>query len=1387
MILAALSLGCLSLAVLAFARAGRGRAMRVALPVGLALAAVMLLTWLGLNAITGKGINDAVVYHLHTGLGGGDVSEYGWLIGASLAGLGVLLAGCAWLYRALPQGRHPRLWGDAATGALLLAALGANPFAVDLTRTLARQHLIPQQTQGFSDPRILTRPETRRNLIFIYLESLERSYFDQAAFPGLITDLRAIEAQGRSYTALGQSIGAGFTIGGMVAGQCGVPLILSGSENSMQVSNFLTGATCLGDLLEQEGYRTEYMGGSAREFAGKGSFYESHGFDRVLGLEDLKPGLEDPAYVGPWGLQDDTLFALARKRIDDLAAGPDPFALVMLTLDTHHPDGHANTNRACTDVSYGDGSNAMLTSVRCADRLAARFVQDLLASPLAKDTVIVLASDHLAMVNGASAQLEQADRSNLFVVLEPGVPPALVARKGTTLDVGPTVMAALGYDVGQMGFGVNLSGDRPTLAETRPEDATSDLFEDYLPGFQAVYDRLWDYPKVNDGFYANIEAGLVQFGAASFRVPALMRMDATGGISGVTLDDPLSDRALSRLALDLPGDEALLWVDDCARLAPLGDGAAAQGLCLGAGALGTDGFRVLPLPRSGFIARADVLPDTPPTPDPALLEARQAVLGATLVAEGNLPLDVALPAPGFTGRDVLWRSSAAGRGASFGRLTTSDSLDAGADLLLARGLTLIGVAADGALTRLAHVDSCQPGTAPVAPFQPAMTGHLFYAIVAHDSAICDAGRAALQAAVAGLDLPLIGGLGFRQPYVALLGPDGATERLGPPGGRLLIRVGTATTSAPLPEAHPAPPAPVAKAPPTQPAPTAPPAPTPACMAPPETPAPGPDPLPLDTPVLLTGAAASSLVATPLGWWQPEEAGRWIGADRAEMVLRLPGTGGRLSIEGVPYRKAETPVQVWAGDRRLAEATLAEGRPIGVDLSGLPADTPVTLTLVFPDTRLRCPKAEGTAPDPRALVAMIRSVTLTGQSPAALPACLPPPAPRRSLPEKGLPIDAETALGQTAHFGFGDGWWATEPFGRWIGAASAELTLILPQEKRPLELELSGSTFAGVPVPVELRYRERLLFSGLFGADRPIVIPVGDLPRGQPLALHLGFPDTAPDCPAATGASQDDRALVALLGAVTLRPAPATLPPVAHAGGSFGQTSVTNSLDALNANSPYYDLFEIDLSWTADGSLVCLHDWQESFAYRFGFTPDAPLTLARFRALVAETAPDRPENCTLDTLMGWLRNNPGKRIVTDLKDENLAGLRLIARSSPDLLARILPQAYQPDEIAQIRALGFSDVIWTLYRYGGDDSAVLAALEGQSLFALTMPEVRVATGLARRVLDQTGIRSYVHTVNDPAVARCHAQAGVAGLYTDRLRGAMPLGDGAGDGADCGAANG
>lgn len=225
-----------------------------------------------------------------------------------------------------------------------------------------------------------------------------------------------------------------------------------------------------------------------------------------------------------------------------------------------------------------------------------------------------------------------------------------------------------------------------------------------------------------------------------------------------------------------------------------------------------------------------------------------------------------------------------------------------------------------------------------------------------------------------------------------------------------------------------------------------------------------------------------------------------------------------------------------------------------------------------------------------------------------------------------------------------------------------------------------------------------------------------------------------------------------------------LPRVAHAGGGVDGSTYTNSLDALDSNRGDFALFEIDLSWTSDDRLVCLHDWDYHFEQTFGLASEGAVSLERFKALVATHS--SLQQCTLASLAKWLRENPGRRIVTDIKQRNGDGLARIARHYPDLQARFVPQVYELGEYFMARRLGFDDVIWTLYRYPGGDDDVLAVLDTMDLYGLTITQDHAKRRLAERARDRRGVLSWVHTINSYDELEAFRELGAADIYTDWL---------------------
>lgn len=220
--------------------------------------------------------------------------------------------------------------------------------------------------------------------------------------------------------------------------------------------------------------------------------------------------------------------------------------------------------------------------------------------------------------------------------------------------------------------------------------------------------------------------------------------------------------------------------------------------------------------------------------------------------------------------------------------------------------------------------------------------------------------------------------------------------------------------------------------------------------------------------------------------------------------------------------------------------------------------------------------------------------------------------------------------------------------------------------------------------------------------------------------------------------------------------------IAHAGGALNGESYTNSIDALEANKSNFRLFEMDLAFTSDGELVCSHDWDHYPVQIFGKRLESPPTLAEFVALTAQNV--RFTNCTLDTLVVWLDQNPGTFIVTDVKVDNVRSLAHIAQRYPRYVTRFKPQIYNMREYSDVRDLGFEDIILTIYNWSADDDVIVEATRGTKLFAVTVPHFR-APFIAKK-LKEAGNRVYAHTINTRETLDKLRWFQVDEVYTDHL---------------------
>jgi len=222
--------------------------------------------------------------------------------------------------------------------------------------------------------------------------------------------------------------------------------------------------------------------------------------------------------------------------------------------------------------------------------------------------------------------------------------------------------------------------------------------------------------------------------------------------------------------------------------------------------------------------------------------------------------------------------------------------------------------------------------------------------------------------------------------------------------------------------------------------------------------------------------------------------------------------------------------------------------------------------------------------------------------------------------------------------------------------------------------------------------------------------------------------------------------------------------IAHAGGAVQQQTYTNSLEALNENyAKGFRFFEIDLSWTADGKLVAIHDWDGALNGKFQLPGNIGIpTEARFLQLKMKRGLTQ---LNLKDLLNWARVKGDAFIVTDVKDANPRALRKIASDFNRFTDLIIPQVYSFREYDEVRRLGYRDIILTLYRMKIDPYEVIRFAQTRSPYAITMHWKVAQSGLAY-YLWRNRIVVYVHTVNDMELFTALRKVGVFGIYTDYI---------------------
>lgn len=449
--------------------------------------------------LNGDGINESIFYHLLNPMEGADISEFKVEIILSLAIISLIFFIIP-IINKLSRKAHFNL--IAFPIIFLLSTL--NP-GIKKTITHFTQHNISNEIPSYFKEWKIQEVTSEKNLVFIYLEGVEGTFTNEKEFPGLTPHINKLKKDGIYFENMEMPTGSEWTIAGMVASQCGLPLLTSpGSGNSNEnLDKFLPKAKCLGDILKENDYINHYYGGADLQFAGKGKFYKNHGFDKVYGLDELKNRTEITGLSG-WGVHDDDLLSIVKNDFEKIIKDNKKYSLFLLNLDTHSPFGRIP--KSCDNINYGDGSIKILNSIHCTDILVSNFVNYLRERD--PNAVIVLASDHLSMPTDAKHLLKNLHREKLFLVLNSNSKNKKIKKPSTTYDIGATVLNIIGFNNNGLGWGrdlINSESTRNQFPTIESYNENIKRYQNFHKSFHGIYGVFETIKRDDDYFIVNGE------------------------------------------------------------------------------------------------------------------------------------------------------------------------------------------------------------------------------------------------------------------------------------------------------------------------------------------------------------------------------------------------------------------------------------------------------------------------------------------------------------------------------------------------------------------------------------------------------------------------------------------------------------------------------------------------------------------------------------------------------------------------------------------------------------------------------------------------------------------------------------------------------------------
>ena len=281
-----------------------------------------------------------------------------------------------------------------------------------------------------------------KNLVFIVVESLEQNYLSEKHFPGLLPNVTKWMKHKDALVFENMVSSTLNTFDFLFQSHMGNYIYsITDSDNADR-------SPSLSLILKKAGYNTAFLKACSLDFASTETFVEKVQYERRMDWKT--PEVKKQATeLGEWGFRDYDLFKIAQGEFKKLAAQKKPFCFTLFTVDSHAPTGVLGKKSLSYTLPGGE-KYPLLSALHTTDAALGKFLDFIANSPEGKNTVVVIAGDHLVMkdvVPGSKtvqAMLEYKKRENVVAFILNGADRGKVTEKCWPVDLAPVILHQMG-------------------------------------------------------------------------------------------------------------------------------------------------------------------------------------------------------------------------------------------------------------------------------------------------------------------------------------------------------------------------------------------------------------------------------------------------------------------------------------------------------------------------------------------------------------------------------------------------------------------------------------------------------------------------------------------------------------------------------------------------------------------------------------------------------------------------------------------------------------------------------------------------------------------------------------------------------------------------------